>query len=605
MFHMERHLSFSNWSVSKLLDSEPDSLNRARIRIIFTILSFSILKILIVIPVALMNEQHIQYDRMWIMLLVSLSVIKLQLSGTRYTAATAHLTVITGLVFIWTNSMFVINSINIPTMQFIFMVILMSFYLHGRKLGILYSILSVIPVLLLMLMGNDIRVLSNGENELASPGFEIIIILNFCTLIISHYFYHEAFTANVAEKENLNKQLTLAVERANRAAQSKSDFLSTMSHELRTPLNSVIGMSELLKANPYDKEQLENVKILNFSAQNLRSLINDILDYNKLGSEKLNLESISLDLHQLISDVCAGFKYPAEAKGLQLILEIAPELKQVHVITDPTRITQVINNLVGNAIKFTSEGIVYVEVQILSRSEEKIATRFSVIDTGIGISEEKQSLIFEPFTQASTSTTREYGGTGLGLAIVKRLLHLFDSNIYLESSNATGSKFYFDISFLIGEKSPAGEEANTDKGMLLQGLRVLVAEDNPMNRMLLKKLFSQWECESAFAENGQVALDLLANDHFDVILMDIHMPVLDGYETARNVRKITNKRISSTPIIALTASVSNDLNAKVLEAGMNDFIHKPFHARDLFLKLRIIHNKISDSGRKLAETLID
>lgn len=473
-------------------------------------------------------------------------------------------------------------------MQFMFMMILSGFYLLNRGFGVFYSILAVIPVILFMIINGDLQNLHNSTEGLGSPTYEIMIFLNFVTMILGHYLFYQALIRNVKEKELLNEKLLIAVNEANIAAQSKSDFLSTMSHELRTPLNSVIGMAELLSDELTSPEQEENLKILNFSAASLHTLINDILDFNKLGSEKLYLESIAVNLHSLIHNICSGLRIQAKEKGLELVLEIDEELKQIPISTDPTRISQILFNLTGNAIKFTSSGSVKIQVRILDKDADKINVRFSITDTGIGINAEKMESIFEPFTQASTSTTRNYGGTGLGLAIVKRLLTLFESSVHLESEEGTGSKFWFDISFKRNNQALDNDSTGKEQIFDLNGLRVLVVEDNPVNSLLLKKIFQKWSNIPDFARDGYEALVKVSANNYDLILMDIHMPLLDGYETTMKIRELSDKEKSTVPIIALTASVSNNLSDKIREAGMNGYLSKPYNPKELYSKLREI-----------------
>jgi CheY-like chemotaxis protein len=225
------------------------------------------------------------------------------------------------------------------------------------------------------------------------------------------------------------------------------------------------------------------------------------------------------------------FENTGKGKGLQLILEIDEEIKQIPISTDPTRISQILFNLTGNAIKFTSRGSVKIQVKVLDKDADKINVRFSITDTGIGINAEKMESIFEPFTQASTSTTRNYGGTGLGLAIVKRLLTLFESSVNLESEEGKGSKFWFDISFKRNNQALDNDSNGKEQIFDLNGLRVLVVEDNPVNSLLLKKIFQKWSNIPDFARDGYEALVKVSANTYDLILMDIHMPLLDGYET--------------------------------------------------------------------------
>ncbi len=585
---MPKKPKFFNWSLKNLLSTIPDPLEQSRVKILYTFLILSILKVLIVIPFAYHSKQLPQLKLALILLLAYTFLTKLLLSHKRYAVLISHFMILMGLVIVIFVLFGFAKTINIMAMQFMFMMILSGFYLLNRGFGVFYSILAVIPVILFMIINGDLQNLHNSTEGLGSPTYEIMIFLNFVTMILGHYLFYQALIRNVKEKELLNEKLLIAVNEANIAAQSKSDFLSTMSHELRTPLNSVIGMAELLSDELTSPEQEENLKILNFSAASLHTLINDILDFNKLGSEKLYLESIAVNLHSLIHNICSGLRIQAKEKGLELVLEIDEELKQIPISTDPTRISQILFNLTGNAIKFTSSGSVKIQVRILDKDADKINVRFSIADTGIGINAEKMESIFEPFTQASTSTTRNYGGTGLGLAIVKRLLTLFESSVHLESEEGTGSKFWFDISFKRNNQALDNDSTGKEQIFDLNGLRVLVVEDNPVNSLLLKKIFQKWSNIPDFARDGYEALVKVSANNYDLILMDIHMPLLDGYETTMKIRELSDKEKSTVPIIALTASVSNNLSDKIREAGMNGYLSKPYNPKELYSKLREI-----------------
>ena len=467
------------------------------------------------------------------------------------------------------------------------MLVLGCFYLLPLRYALTYSILGFLPLIILMLFPEGLFTDLVPPSQLLSPGYEMLIILNFVTIIISHYLFRRAFMDNLAEKEALNNQLRLAVKEANQAAESKSDFLSTMSHELRTPLNSVIGVTELLLYDDHSKEQEENLNILKFSAGNLHTLINDILDFNKLGSGKLDLEAIPVDLNRLLEDLSQGLRFQAAQKKIDFVLEVDDRIKGLRVITDPTRISQIIYNLAGNAIKFTEVGKVILRLELLYHQDDNIRVGISIKDSGIGISPDKQEAIFEPFTQENTSTTRNFGGTGLGLAIVKRLLFLFNSAVRLESTPDIGSTFSFELDLKKDQISGSILPDNTTREYDLAGLKILIAEDNAMNRILLTKVLSKWNCSFTFALNGQEAVEKVVNKDFDLILMDLHMPVMDGYKASAAIRALEDPIQSAIPIIALTASVSANLSEKIKVCGMDGFVLKPFKLDDLFDKLKV------------------
>jgi signal transduction histidine kinase/ActR/RegA family two-component response regulator len=579
---------FFNWSLKNLLKTIPDNLEQSRVKILYTFLIMYIFKLLIVIPITMNNDQLPQL-RLAISLLLGYTILlKLLLSHKKYSVLIAHFMILSGFFLVIAILFWYAKTINFMALQSVFMMILSAFYLLNSRYGIFYSIVAVIPVFLFMIINGNLQNLNNTPDGLSSPAYEIIISLNFITIILVHNMFYQALSRNVKEKQLLNEKLLVAVQEATMAVQSKSDFLSTMSHELRTPLNSVIGMAELLSEELTSPEQEENLTILNFSAASLHTLINDILDFNKLGSEKLFLESIAVNLHSLIQNICSGLRIQAKEKGLELILDMDKEIEPISISTDPTRISQILFNLTGNAIKFTRTGSVRIEVRLISKDDHKVNIRFTISDTGIGINKEKMEAIFEPFTQASTSTTRNYGGTGLGLAIVKRLLALFESNVNLESVEGKGSKFWFDISFNRIIQALENDSSVKEPIVDLSNLKILVVEDNPVNSLLLKKIFQKWNNLPDFARDGYEALIKVAANNYDLILMDIHMPLLDGYETSMQIRQLDDKKKAMVQIIALTASVSSNLNEKIKAAGMNHYLSKPYNPKELYAKVREI-----------------
>ncbi|HEY0899564.1 MAG TPA: ATP-binding protein, partial [Sphingobacteriaceae bacterium] len=472
------------------------------------------------------------------------------------------------------------------------MLIVSSFYLLPLRFAFIYSFLAILPTIIISIFPQPLPSGVITAEKLASPAFEIIVILNFMTILVGHYLFRQSYISNLEEKEMLNLQLVEAVKEAREAAQSKSDFLSTMSHELRTPLNSVIAISEMLLENISAREKEENLQVLKNSATGLHSLINNILDFNKLGSEKVELEFIPVDQGKLLTEICQGLRFQAAQKGLEFVVDIDERITGLRVLCDPTRLTQIIYNLCGNAVKFTHEGRVTVSLNVLSVDDKTIQVRFAVKDTGIGIGADQLEAIFEPFKQANASTTRNFGGTGLGLAIIKRLLDLFDSTIKVESSPGSGSEFSFDLSLKMAllEENPSELSA---EGVDLSGMRILVAEDNHMNRVVLSKVLSRWQISPAFAQNGREAVERLTVEDFDMILMDLHMPEMDGYQATALIRKMTDPAKAQIRILALSASASDDLNQKIEAAGMDGFILKPFKIDELYKRLTAEALKIS------------
>nr|MBC7612458.1 response regulator [Pseudopedobacter sp.] len=543
---------------------------------------------MIVIPFVWYHDQFLQLSRVVVLLVFYIILLKFLLAKSISVIKLSHLLLWGGIFLIWSNIFFFAKTVNIIVIQFIFTMVLGSFFLISRRFGVFYSVLAFFPIAIFILTKGRIEVFNQTEGALVSPAYEMIVIFNFITIIVIHDLFNNAFTKNVQEKVKLNNKLEEALVKANEAAKSKADFLSTMSHELRTPLNSVIGMTDLLLDNPFSDDQAETIKALKFSAVSLHSLINDILDYNKIGSDKLKLEAVSVNLNTLVKDICNGLNIQTKEKGIQLILNLDERLHNIHVITDPTRVSQIIYNLAGNAIKFTASGSVKINLNVIKRDAEKVNVKFSVVDTGLGIMEEDQKRIFEPFSQASVSTTRNFGGTGLGLAIVKKLVNMLNSEIRLESKIGEGSDFSFDVSFVIDHNPRIINLVDDNEIYDLKNLKVLAAEDNAMNRLLLKKVFSKWGNEIVFAENGLEAIEKASSNDFDVILMDLHMPLVDGYEATKSIRKVEDSKKANIHIIALTASVSNDMETKIKESGMDDYIYKPFNAKEMYVKLKAI-----------------
>ena len=586
---MAAKLSFFNWSLSKLLATETGIFNLAKIRILYFLLLLSLVKIVIAITAAAFYDQTFQLWRAGISLVLYLTFFKLILANKNNLNIVTHLMIVSGLFITWSILFVSAQRINIVSLQFVFMIILSSFYLLNRKWGLIYSILAILPIIFFILFFNegDLQFIDK-PNPLALPARFLIITLNFVTFTVAHYLYREAFQNIIDSKEELNAQLKIALDKAEKLAQTKADFLSTMSHELRTPLNMVIGMTELLRETPHDKEQEENLKMLNFGALNLHSLINDVLDFNKLESGKLQLEKVNVNLNELMTTLTNGMQTQVKDKALTLGLELDKKLSSLVVITDPIRLSQIVYNLLSNGIKFTSKGNVSLQLMVKGIDNENVNIQFVIKDSGIGISKEKQAVIFEPFTQASTNTTRNYGGTGLGLSIVKQLLELFNSNLKLESKLGEGTIVTFDITLPIGTVDVINEDEKIQESNTLHNLKMLIVEDNVLNTFLIKKICSKWNVLPVMVENGFDAINEVMHNKYDVVLMDLHMPEMDGYAASKAIRLLPNGSFNQLNIIAFTASVSNDLESKIKEAGMNDFLRKPFKSNDLYIKLLAI-----------------
>ena len=358
-------------------------------------------------------------------------------------------------------------------------------------------------------------------------------------------------------------------------AKSKSDFLSIMSHEIRTPLNAIIGTTyHMIDENPRD-DQLKELKNLKISSENLLGLINNILDFSKVDSGNIEFDEVNLDLNAFANRMQSMFELSAENKGLSLELHYDSELPKA-VMIDKLRTTQILSNLMSNAIKFTNEGYVRLKVKLEDQAGDTVAVRFSVEDTGIGIEEDKRGLIFNTFQQAMVSTTRRFGGTGLGLSITKRLVELMGSNLELESKFGYGSTFSFVLNLTVGDESELHQRV--DSTFDLNGLRILIVEDNQMNTIVAVNILQKWNVNISTAENGVQAVEKVQEQEFDFILMDLQMPEMDGYQATQKIRGLGHKM----PIVALTASAMLDKTSKLKEAGLDGAITKPFDPKDLY-----------------------
>jgi nitrogen fixation negative regulator NifL len=396
---------------------------------------------------------------------------------------------------------------------------------------------------------------------------------------------------DITERSRLEAALRRATRHAEAASRAKSEFLANMSHEIRTPMNGVMGMTELALETPLDATQREYLEVVKSSAQSLMVILNDILDFSKIEAGKLDIESVAFSCADVVADTLKALRPRAAQKGLTLTLETAPSLPR-RVRSDPGRLRQILTNLCDNAIKFTERGGVLVKVDSEPLSDGRLTLHLSVQDSGIGIPPDKQQRIFEAFSQADSSTTRKFGGTGLGLTICSRLANLMGGRIWIDSEPLRGSTFHVSLLVLPADdaEQPMPGVARGDAGVQAsqRSWQVLLVEDNPVNQMVANIMLRKWGHTVVTADNGQQALDLFGTQHWDLVLMDVQMPVMGGMEACRLIR---NREApgAHTPIIAMTANAMASDRDDCLAAGMDAHLAKPFSGETL---QRLMHQLV-------------
>ncbi len=405
-----------------------------------------------------------------------------------------------------------------------------------------------------------------------------------------------AAISGAMSKQLKEREIILAMEATESASKAKESFLANVSHEIRTPMNGIIGLTQLIQKSKLDEKQSQYITAIKQSSEHLLVIINDLLDFSKIVAGQMEFENIEFDLSSLLYNINQTYGNRALDKGIYLHSDIGENVPK-KLLGDPVRLNQVLVNLVGNSIKFTEQGGVTIRIKCLEEKNNSISLRFSIDDTGIGIPADKTETIFESFKQADKDTARKYGGTGLGLSIVKKILDAQKGKIWIESEPGKGSSFIFDLTF----ETATTEKVKTTTAVIyhqLTGVNILLAEDNMVNQLLANDLIAEWGAQIDIADNGEIAVNKLRKKKYDLILMDVQMPVVNGLEATEIIRKYSDESINKIPIIAMTANAIKGDNEKCFAAGMNDYITKPFKPLDLNNK---IWQYISEEKKNAAE----
>jgi len=423
-----------------------------------------------------------------------------------------------------------------------------------------------------------------------NPALLIIALFSLCALALYLLFSARARIRKhfqlkrIQTREELNRVKELVKE----SARAKERFQANVSHEMRTPMNAIVGFTDLLRKTELNEEQKQYADAIKISAENLLIITNDILDFSKLTSGRIEFEQIPFRPLQIISGLTEMMLPKATEKNITLRISSDQSLPN-YLIGDPSRLNQILQHLTDNAIKFTQKGEVLIGVSVAQDEDEEVELEFYVQDTGIGIPADMLGYIFDSYHQISNDATRQYGGTGLGLAIVKQLIELQGGQVFVSSKPGEGSRFSFRLRYKKSVKAHGHEDGQTDETgsvEFLKGLNILLVEDNVLNQLLARKVLNNWGCEVVVAENGKVAIQKLEKQNFDLVLMDIQLPEMNGYEASKYIREHFPVPKCTIPIIAMTAHAFSGEKEKCLKAGMDDYLSKPFN-QDL-LRAKIV-----------------
>lgn len=566
-----------------LLSREEESIVKTRIKILLVcLLTFTGLFTALTI-LYIFQEHNFILVRAAINLVLFIIGLALLLFKSPWKIA-GHFFIICVTLLIWSNVLLFLSGVNIVTVQLILVVLACGYYLLGVRWGIIYSLINILPVVSNIIIDNYINYRIPFQHlNINSHAYTITTCFNFTLLLYIHYSFFKALNKSNEKEKQMRTDLQKALVEAQELAIAKTNFLITMSHELRTPLNAIVGMANILLMEDPRPQQNEHLNILRFSAENLMATVNDILDFNKINNEEITLEQQEFQPAILIANIAGSFQPMAQGKQLQFECLTDSGLTGLRVLGDQLRLTQILFQLIGNAIKFTAHGFVHLKVEIKHHSTDTVDLLFSIADSGIGIPEELKAKIFEPFVTSPLRTSRQFHGT-LGLTIAFHLVRLHHSELQFHSEEGKGTTFSFELNYPV---ATGAVQPITDKPPVtaaISALRILVVEDEKLNVLVIKKILNKWGITPDVAEDGQQAVDTVINKDYDLILMDINMPVMDGFEASKRIRQLK----AGIPIIAVTASIGAAIERVTNYPFIDDCLLKPFnpeHLKDKLVKI--------------------
>jgi signal transduction histidine kinase/CheY-like chemotaxis protein len=518
-----------------------------------------------------------QMTTFWFMLAAALSVIVALWIGIKFSLAAGQVIIV---FFLNANVFLFCYNAGLMGISFIFFypILIASIFLVGFEkfnwqVAFMIVCTTIFLALTMQLADEMPKFDLPAKTILANRSTNVWIVYVLLVLFVIVFIYL---------KIKNDKQLNLATQKAQEAAQAKTQFLSVMSHELRTPLNGIIGISHLLQTAETEEKKVEYLQLLNKSADHMLRMVGDILDYNKMDSNRLDLQQNVFELNSFFNDLCQQFHQQFEQKNLYLQKELLLPSDTITVIGDDIRLAQVLYNLLGNALKFTRQGGTVFSMRA-KEDGNHVQIHFSVKDTGVGIDEEDRKLIFEEFHQGKTTKRHKLGGTGLGLSISKQILMLMNSQLLVESETGKGSHFYFMLTLPLSTVAFIADRTETViKDLTHRAARILVVEDNQVNAVVANSMLKKWNINVDTVKNGKEAIEQLEKQHYDLILMDLEMPVMDGFTATATIRSKNN----SIPIVALTATLmEKDTLKKLDDFGFSDAVSKPFKPDVLYATL--------------------